>query len=148
MSVIEATRQQFHKSNFAQEVVKRLVVSPQYHDLFYSWSTTIESFSNVLAAIVAVEAPDLLDVRPVTEHVLLKALFAAYCPLFIKQIQGNEELTHSQQILMSITLRVANDLEDKVSDPQAIKDIKLIKKFAAQSQALTVAALREMRSMS
>jgi hypothetical protein len=143
--VVGATRFQFKKGAFAGEVSKRLNLLIQHHDLFNS-ATPIDTLSSVIAAIVGGEVPELLKSKPVTNGILLKSLFICFRPLFVKQVQGST-LNHGEQIIITLTHRVAKELDGNISDSQAQADIELIKKLSAQLHEITMRALRQQRSM-
>ncbi|MCL1048713.1 hypothetical protein L2755_03555 [Shewanella abyssi] len=145
MSVIEATRLQFKKSAFAEEISKQLVNERTNHDLFHV-ATTIETTSHIIAAIVGSEKPEQLVQTPMNDRAMFEVLFTCLRLLFVKQVQGNE-LSQGEQLIVTLANRYAIKLSTETSSSQLGSDIVLVKKLYKQLQALALKEARSQRSM-
>ncbi|MEZ9821221.1 hypothetical protein AB4238_11485 [Shewanella sp. 10N.286.45.A1] len=145
MSVIAATRLQFKKSAFAEEVVKHLVADNEIRDLF-SAATSLETTSHIIAAVVGGEAPELLEVSPMSDVLMFNSLFVCLRVLFVKQVQGTD-LSQGEQQIVSLTNRFAKKLANKDDGLQLQGNIELVIKLYNQLQALARAEAKSHRSM-
>ncbi|MCL1093032.1 hypothetical protein [Shewanella kaireitica] len=145
MSVIGATRLQFKKSAFAEEVVKHLVLEPEVHDLF-SAATSIETTSHIIAAIVGSETPELLEETSMSDLLIFNSLFTCLRVLFVKQVQG-ADLSQGEQQIVSLANRFAKKLASNENSMHLQGNIKLVIKLYKQLQTLARAEVRSKRSM-
>jgi hypothetical protein len=145
MSVIAATRLQFKKSAFAEEVIKQLVNERANHDLFHV-ATTIETTSHIIAAIVGSEKPEQLVQSPMNDRAMFEVLFTCLRLLFVKQVQGNE-LSQGEQLIVTLANRYAIKLSITASSLELESDTALVKKLYKQLQSLAIKEVRSQRSM-
>ncbi|MEZ9197634.1 hypothetical protein [Shewanella sp. 10N.286.54.B9] len=146
MSVIAATRLQFRKSAFAEEVVKYLVADNEIRDLF-SAATSLETTSHIIAAVVGGEAPELFEVSPMSDVLMFNSLFICLRVLFVKQVQGTD-LSQGEQQIVSLANRFAKKLANNDNNSLHLKgNIELVIKLYNQLQAHARAELKSHRSM-
>ena len=145
MSVIAATRLQFKKSAFAEEVVKHLVAENEIRDLF-SAATSLETTSHIIAAVVGSEAPELLEVSPMSDLLMFNSLFTCLRVLFVKQVQGTD-LSQGEQQIVSLANRFAKKLTSNENSIHQQGNIELVIKLYNQLQTLAKAEVRSHRSM-